>query len=367
MAPVSARNRATIAVLTALTVLLSACSQPSATENPIATEPSSTAENDNEVVVEPSPTVVTTPTAAPTPEPTPSIADAELADVIELSAGERVIDASGNAVAVHSVTRLPLELVGSQVPVFDDRGDILTGDLAALDISWCSGTDPGAGTVEFDLVDDLEQALTNAPGLDAAFAPVAPGFALPDAGDCIRGWLAVSASSPASNVARYLRSATDQDGSTERVLFQWTVDVTEPDTDDALVIGQTVTFNNGPLIGTSVELLGWSELLDAESPVAGARLVAVRLQVCTETEDWPEFGLSVEGWNLIAPVDPRDRLGADPLAALTGVCTEGWLEFAAPLGTAPSGFFISDGRDPIDGFALFSLAGAAVAPPDADS
>lgn len=321
---------------------------------------------------EPTRSVVAVATPPPTvaPTPTPSLEDDDLASITTLEAGEQVVDAAGDLLAVHALRRAPQAL-----------GDGLAGNadtIAALDVSMCAAgefAESQAGSIEFQLVADARTRLGSSPAIDLGHAVIAPAFAIPDPGECRRGWLAVSDPAPAAagdgvdaevGVGRYVLARLGTSG-LERHVYQWQV----PDADlstlqsaaeDAFRIGQVVTFNEGPLVGTTVEFDGWAELIDEPAP-DGRRLVGVAVEVCTATEDWPEFGITIDGWNLTGPLDPGDRLGADPLDPLSGKCFADWVEFAVPLGQVPSGFFVSDGVDPVNGFAQWTFEGAAINPP----
>lgn len=309
-------------------------------------------------------TVVVTPPPTVTSVPIPTLADDDTDSITTVEAGSLVTDAAGNQVAVHAVRALPAELL------VRPEDQVRIGQAAAIDISMCRAATfatADAVSVEFAVVDADDTPLSIVGSLPGTVPLIAPAFALPEPGACARGWLAVRVDTSDAAVGRYVMG-TDGEAGIERHVYQWTDLLADADLDageQLFVRGETVTFNDGPLIGTTVELQGWAELIGAESP-AGTRQVGVRVEVCAATEDWPEFGLAVNGWNLVAVADPADRLGADPLAPLTGNCFEDWVEFAVPLGQRPTGFSVSDGIDPVDGFAAWSLVGAAIDAPTID-
>lgn len=309
-------------------------------------------------------TVVATPPPSVTIPPTPTLADDLVASVTTVDAGSLITDPAGNQIAVHAVRELP------QALLVRPEDQLRIGQAAAIDISMCRAgafAPADAASVEFAVVDTVERPLTNLDPLPGAVPLVAPGFAVPEPGTCSRGWLAVHVDTQGAQVGRYVIAVGGDDG-IERHVYQWSDLSNDSELDPADQLfgrGETVTFNDGSLVGTTVRLLGWAELLDAESP-AGTRQVGVLAEVCPATEDWPEFGLGVDGWNLVQVADAGDRLGADPLAPLTGSCFEDWIEFAVPFGQRPTGFTVSDGVDRLDGFAAWTLEGAAIDAPTLD-
>lgn len=321
-----------------------------------AAEPTADTTGTEVAVVTPSPTVTST--------PIPTLADDETASVTNVSAGALVTDAAGNQIAVHAVRELPPDLL------VRPEDQVRIGQASAIDISMCRAgafATADAVSVEFAVVAAGDTPLTSIAPLPGAIPLVAPGFALPDPGGCARGWLAVHVDSQAADIGRYVMAVATDEG-TERHVYQWSGLAVDAEIDPGGQLferGEIVTFNDGPLIGTTIELQGWAELIGAASP-ADTRQVGVRVEVCTATEDWPEFGLAVDGWNLVDVADPGDRLGADPLAPLSGNCFDGWLEFAVPFGQRPTGFSASDGIDRLDGFAAWTLAGAAIDTPPVD-
>ncbi len=296
-----------------------------------------------------------------TSRPELTLADDAVDSVTTVAAGSSVTDAAGNQVAVHAVRLLPQELL------VRPEDQVRIGQVAAIDISMCRAGAFATGdavSVEFAVVDREDRPLTALDPLAGALPLIAPGFAVPEAGTCARGWLGVRIEAATGQVGRYVLAVAGDDG-VERHVYQWSGIPADGDIDPAGQLferGETVTFNDGPLVGTTIRFQGWAELLDAQSP-AGTRQVGVLTEVCAATEDWPEFGLGVEGWNLVPVGDPADRLGADPLAPLSGSCFEGWLEFAVPFGQQPTGFTASDGIDRVDGVAAWTLDGAAIEGP----
>ncbi len=305
-------------------------------------------------------TTVVTPPPSVTSAPVPTLDDDPTASVTTMEAGSIVTDAAGNQVAVHAVRALPADLL------VRPEDQLRIGQAAAMDISMCRSGALATGdavSIEFAVVEADNAPLTSLDPLPGTVPLVAPGFDLPEPGACSRGWLAVHVDSADGDVGRYVLVLSGDDG-IERHVYQW-AELVDGDIDPAEQLferGETVTFNQGPLIGTAIELQGWAELIGAQSP-AGTRQVGVLVEVCTATEDWPEFGLAVDGWNLVTVADPSDRLGADPLAPLTGSCFEDWVEFAVPFGQRPTGFTASDGIDRIDGVAAWTLERAAIDAP----
>lgn len=350
----SVGNMGLWAALACMLVLVAGCSSgPQRIPVPVA-EPTVDPAGVENAVVTPSPTV--------NPTPVPTLDDDPIDSVTTVEAGSVVTDAAGNQIAVHAVRTLPPELL------VRPEDQVRIGEAAAMDVSMCrSGAlaTADAASIEFAVVDADDAPLTSLDPLPGAIPLVAPGFDLPQPGACSRGWIAVHVASDTGDVGRYVIVVDgDGDDGTERHVYQWS-ELAEGDLDPAEQLferGETVTFNKGPLVGTTVVFRGWAELIGAQSP-AGTRQVGVLLEVCTATEDWPEFGLGVDGWNLITVADPSDRLGADPLAPLSGGCYEDWVEFAVPFGQRPTGFTASDGIDRVDGVAAWTLERAAIDAP----
>jgi len=124
-----------------------------------------------------------------------------------------------------------------------------------------------------------------------------------------------------------------------------------------------VTFNDGTLEGTTVVVDGWAEFIGVESSIEGARVVGVSVSYCPATGRLPEFGLAVDGWNLVAPLAESDLLGGRTADDVTTECFEGWLEFDVPYGGIPTAFFASDGVNVTTGYAEWSLADGALPAP----
>ena len=309
-------------------------------------------------------TPVVTPPPTVTSAPIPTLADDATDSVTNVDPGTLVTDAAGNQVAVHSIRPLPQDLL------VRPEDQIRIGRVSALDISMCrAGTfaTADATSVEFAVADDVSSPLSNLEPLPGTEPLVSPGFAIPEPGECARGWLAVRVANLDGRVGRYVITVASDEGA-ELHVYQWSELAVDGDLDAGEQLferGETVTFNDGALVGTTVHLQGWAELIGAQSP-AGTRQVGVLVEVCPATEDWPEFTLAVDGWNLVPVADPGDRLGADPLAPLSGSCFEDWVEFAVPFGQRPTGFSVSDGIDRLDGFAAWTLDGAAIDPPAID-
>jgi hypothetical protein len=311
-----------------------------------------------------------------------TIRDEALAALVDLDAGEQVQDGVGDLIAVYAVAPWPDGFTAlssdarAQFPFVDviDPALVVDHDLYAVDIGMCAaGVNAGdGGTVDVYIHGDPDDPLATADSVNrAAFGtePVPlPGFTFPSAGECARGWLPVYWDQPqAPGTVRYVLTAPGADGELERSVYQWSVAPTAGDGPAAGMepfgIGQTVTFNVGPLQDSTVVVDGWSELVDTQSPIDGTRVVGVSLTVCPAGSEWPVFGLALDGWNLAMPLDPGNRLGAESVDSIAGNCFDGWLDFAAPFGTTPTGFTASDGVDFVDGFAEWSLDGAALATP----
>lgn len=315
------------------------------------------------------------------PEPTAAPQLADFVDGVEtLEAGEQVQDAQGNLVSVYGVRAWPdsfEQLSDEAQAAFSFPSDVAAlrdpaTRLVGLDVGMCAAgvASQGFATAEFYVHDDATELLSTDPVLDRevfAETPVAsPGFSVPAPGTCRRGWLPVLRSDdglPA--VARYvLVSRQSATAEPEQWVYQWQIDSTDTiEADDFFGVGQTVTFNDGRLDGTTVKVDGWAELVDVASPVDGTRRVAVSLNYCPRSTTLPTFGLAVDEWNLVEPDVGDPLLGAALETDPTGRCYTGWLQFAVPFGGVPTGFFVSDGSDPINGFAQWSLEGAALAAP----
>jgi len=319
-----------------------------------------------------------------------TLADQDVvADVIDLDAGAQVQDLQGNLIAVHGFVQWPTAFADlsdetqTSYPFFGDADAAAdpTTELGVLDVSMCSaGIDAaGFGTAEFfvhaDKTDVLSQDRVRDRGLLTRHPVVAPGFFFPSSATCTRGWLPVIWSGDqAPSTARYVlttrKSAADD---AERHVYQWDISdaernsVDEPrgggssaaelDADDATVFraGQTVTFVAGSLADTTVQVSGWSELVGTESELEGTRVVGIALTVCASAAKIPEFGLSVDGWN-IARTETEIVVGDDG-------CFDDWVWFVVPFGGVPTGFFASDGANPMTGYAAWSLDGAALPAP----
>ena len=372
-----------IAALT-LAIMATACSEasrptvqeptavPGATED--AAEPGATEGPDTARTVPPAPTSSTT-DAAPVP-----IAD-QVDARFDLAAGEQIEDEQGNLISVYGVAVWPQAYVEvdpfqrADVELFGDSETAwaASGPPVALDVGICApsatGRVPDASAdfiVSADAEDpDLEPTAASRP--EATHPLVEPMLVLPEAAQCSRGWILVAGDSAGDpRFARYLLSLQpDEDGEVERYLYQWEVDSTPVrEAGGQARPGQTVTFNDGPLAGVTVQLEGWAELVDRDAPAPDTRLVGVSAEICTgENGRWPEFGLAIDGWNLASRIVPAEGFGAAEPAPQGETCSEGWLEFAVPLGARPTAFFASDGADPIAGFASWSLTGGALPTP----
>jgi len=334
--------------------------------------------------------------ASETPDPTatavpPTLADADLASVTDLGVGVQVQDEQGNLIAIYGFAEWPQPFADlsnetqAEFPFFGDVEALVdpVTELMVLDVGICSaGIDASAfGTAEFFVHGAPDEVLSEDPVLDrgvlASHPVVQPGFDFPSAAECARGWLPVLWSSPEPPAtARYvLTTRASASADIERHVYQWDIGgevlnapaevADDVDLSDELFSpGQTVTFNQGPLAETTVVVDGWSELVGAESGVDGTRLVAVSLTFCPSSVRLPEFGLAVDGWNLLAPRTGSDLLGARAAGDPSQNCFDGWLEFEVPYGGVPTGFFASDGASATLGYAEWTLDGAALAPPE---
>lgn len=313
-------------------------------------------------------------------------------EIVDLVAGQQYTDAQGNLVVIYGIASWPetfTDLPAASRPgfAFSSPFDVLGDsqlDLVALDIGMCaagiglSDTAPaGFGTVEFFVHDSPTAPLSNDPIVDRSMViahPVAgSGFEFPAQSSCARGWLpVVRASDRSPTVARYvLTNRTSSTAPIERHVYQWEVDAVGRDLTDStaasevvFAAGQTVTFNEGPLAETTVVVDGWAELVGQQAALGGTRLVAVSLSFCPSGDRLPEFGLAVDGWNLIAPERGSDLLGAQTAGEPTQSCFDGWLRFAVPFGAVPTGFFASDGLNADTGYAFWTLDGAALPAPE---
>lgn len=310
----------------------------------------------------------------------PTLVDDGLAEIVEIDAGEQVEDAQGNLIAIYGFARWPDPYANlpagtrTNFPFVVDINDVTAAStVVALDVGMCTAgiNAEGFGTVEFALAANPADPLLTAAGLSQTIVTrhsvVSPGFTFPPTGECERGWLPMVWSGdddPA--VARYLLSnRSSSDAAVEQHLYQWsidTVDITRSELQFSA--GETVTFNDGQLADTTVTVQGWAELVGRPSLLEGTRPVAVSVSFCPASVRLPDFGLGADDWNLIAPVDAGDGLfGALAAGDPSGDCFEGWLEFAVPHGAVPTSFFASDSRDPVVGYAEWTLENAALAPP----
>lgn len=361
--PALGKKIAGLALIAAVAV---GCSSTPEREPVAQPTPEPTATTEEVAVVEQPPTVV--PTAIPT------LDDDLPGSVTNSAAGTRIEDVAGNLVAIHGLQRRPEGLEDLEMGDLFGRTETVLSEvpIGLLDISWCSPGEFAGGEQVLAIAVAVEPSIDVPIGTSSArsfdHALVDPQFEVPMPGTCSRGWLPVSLDrSGEAPIARYVLEATGEDGPVKHV-YQWRLTGPAPlqvggPPESDFGPGQVVSFSEGPLADTTVTYRGWAEVVGAESPLPETRVVGVLVEVCPATEDWPEIGLGIEGWNLLGPIDPADRLGADPLAPLSGSCFEDWAEFAVPFGLRPSAFFVSDGIDPVDGFASWPLDGTAIAPP----
>jgi hypothetical protein len=377
----------------ALVLLGAACSSSESTQAPVATpEPSEVqADSDGSADSEDqSETVETADASIPSAVPEPTLADQDVAIVVDLQAGQQVKDAQGNLIAIYGIAEWPEPFAAlsdqaqADFPFFSDVQAVVdpASKLVVLDVGMCAaGIDfTGFGTAEFFVHESSTEALSTDPvlnrGVPAQHPVVRPGFGFPSPAECRRGYLPVLWSGDqAPQVARYvLATRATASANIERHVYQWeldfaAIDDAQPDTDpvesqdESFGIGQTVTFNQGRLTDSTVVVDGWAELIGAASSIEGTRLVAVSLDLCPASLSLPEFGLGVDNWNIVAPMD-QDVLGAAVALDPTGNCFDGWLEFAIPFGSVPTAFFASDGANASTGYAEWSLVDAALAAPE---
>jgi len=379
----------------ALLVLLASCSpgepvRPDSTPSTVTppaetpTEDPSTAEQGEEPQASET-AEVQEPTAEPAVStPRLRVGEDEVVEIVDLAQAEQLVDAQGNLVTVYGIAAWP-DAFEALPGTSRTRFDFVSGysglndttiDLVALDIGMCAaGIDAtGFGTVEFYAHDDPTVAISKDPVRNRAVntdQPIAEAaFSLPAPATCDRGWLPVfSNTGEAPTTARYvLTNRPTSSSPIERHVYQWDLsgfDVGASDDASSSVedgdpfdMGQTVTFNEGLIKGTSVTVTGWAELVGTASEDEGTRTVAVLVSFCPSSAQLPEFGLAVDGWNLIAPVSVLGD--ADPATS----CAEGWLPFDVPFGAAPTGFFATDGANVETGYAYWSLEGAALPAPE---
>lgn len=373
----------------ALVVLGGACSSRQPTDAAVAApEPSEVQANsvDSEDLSE---TVETVDEPTPTAVPEPTLADQGVASIVDLQAGQQVEDAQGNLIAIYRIAEWPEPFAAlsdqaqADFPFFGDVQAVVDpgSKLLVLDVGMCAaGVDfNGFGTAEFFVHESLTEGLSTDPvlnrGVQARHPVVRPGFGFPSPAECRRGYLPVLWSGDqAPHVARYVLATRATAGADiERHVYQWELDVATIDDaqsdadpvesqDESFGIGQTVTFNNGRLTDSTVVVDGWAELIGAASSIEGTRLVAVSLDFCPAASSLPEFGLGVDNWNIVAPMD-QDVLGAAAALDPAENCFDGWLEFAIPFGSVPTAFFASDGANANTGYAEWSLVDAALSAP----
>lgn len=378
-----------LCVLLLLTFAAIACSTDTASE-PTTTAPDSTPAESSDSNEEQDEQVETTTDPGPTAVPEPVLGDENLASVTNLRVGEQVQDAQGNLIAIYGIAEWPATFAAlsdtSQTgfPFFGDVQAVAdpSAQLVVLDVGMCAaGLDVnGFGTAEFFVHQSATEMLSTEPVLNRGVLTrhpvVRPGFGFPSPAECERGFLPVLWGGDSPGIARYvLATRASASADIERHVYQWDLDVVDiaaldqaevvdaADPDDVqFAAGQTVTFNQGRLEATTIEVDGWAELVGAESPIEGTRKVAVSVEYCPASDRLPEFGLGVDGWNIVAPIGDVS-LGADQNEDPTTTCFDGWLEFAIPFGSVPTGFFASDGANADTGYAEWSLLGAAVPAP----
>ena len=326
----------------------------------------------------------------PTAVPQQTLADDDVTTVTNMEAGDQVEDVHGNLIVIYGVVEWPRafdalsDAAHTDFPFSGDAADVADpqSELVALDVGMCAAglSATGFGTAEFFVHESLNERLSNDPILGrevlARHPLVRPAFEFPPPAVCSRGWLPVVLSGEqAPTVARYVLTARNSaSADLERHVYQWglrdlgadalsTATSSEADTlDEPFTAGQKVTFNQGLLDDTTVVVDGWSELVGVGSPIDGTRLVAVSVNICPASQRLPEFGLGVDGWNIVAPVGGEllDALdAADPAAS----CMQGWVEFAVPFGVVPTAFFVTDGVNATTGYAEWTLVTAALPAP----
>lgn len=287
---------------------------------------------------------------------------------------EPVRDRHGNLLAVHAISAWPASFARLQ-PI--GRGDIsLMGPLdeafgsatsmAAIDLSVCART---LGDVD---VADTTGTFTvgNGPAVpserdgngsfESSDSSLQPGFVWPSVGACSRGWLAVATTADLTSdlYAHYWPSGDDAG---QGVLAWQAPLVTGPTGANSFAAGETITFNAGTLAGATVVIDGWAELVEASEGPVGTRPVGMLAQTCPSSSgEWPEIGLSVDGWNL-AEASSRVVDGLDPLSASPDACDTGWLVFDVPHGGVVTGAFVAERADTPG--AHWSLLGSAIADP----
>jgi len=367
-------------------VLLGAqCSSSESTDAALATPQAVEAQADSGDSDDQNETVATAgePTSAAVAAPT--LADEDVASVLDLQPGQQVEDAQGNLIAIYGLAEWPEPFAAlsdraqAGFPFFGDVQAVVdpASRLVVLDVGMCAaGIDfTGSGTAEFFVHESSTEALSTDPVLDrgvqARHPVVRPGFGFPSPAECRRGYLPVLWSGEqAPQIARYVLATRATAGADiERHIYQWELDVVAIDAadpvksqDESFGIGQTVTFNKGRLTDLTVVVDGWAELIGVASSIEGTRLVAVSLDFCPASSSLPEFGLGVDNWNIVAPMD-QDVLGAAAALDPAENCFDGWLEFAIPFGSVPTAFFASDGANASTGYAEWSLVDAALEAP----
>ena len=273
-------------------------------------------------------------------------------------------DASGNEITVHGWAPWP-----NQMALFDpyddaEREESLYGNvehaadpgsgLWAIDVEVCAAGDEVGGFWEFVAASGEGEIANVEPQI------LSPVFRWPAAGACARGWQGLEAPGAQSPVSvRYVGGVSDT--------LEWPLGeaVVPPpaEADWVLPAGQAVQLPE-PLDGWTVTVQGWTEVGDtsAESPpsggsyaqpIEGSRLIAALVDWCYELETEggrpvPTFGVQIDGWNLMgdflrgSPWGP----GFQPLeVAPAPGCASGWVAFEVPLGSVPSGVFVSDNNN----------------------
>jgi len=301
----------------------------------------------------------------------------------EIPAGNAISDHEGNQLTIHQWSPWPETL--NALDPFANPDIALFGDLAfsqpnaslvALDVEVCASDDQPD---DQELFRSRFQALS----ADAATASlsqsvadpragmvfqqvVSPQFVWPNAGECARGWQAIVWDGEAPpDVIRYTGVSTDAANFGGRHLYDWeagsAVDTIDPE-GVAVPPGVVATFGSGSLNGWAVNYLGWARVPDTEDGVAangvpytqtfaGTELVAVQAEICAgERSVIPSIGLQIDGWNLVQPFRRGAPWGpgfAELAMPTTGECAEGWVPFAIPVGSTPTGFFVTDSFDPV--------------------
>lgn len=329
--------------------------------------------------------------------PVPDVNPGRVVAVEESPLGSPQVDVHGNSINVHGWARWPGSI--ADLDPFGEGelnfvGELAVGrepgvSIAAVDVEVCASQDQAIGTellqarfglsAEPTLADQTDSDLRTAMVLQPV---VQPAFMWPAAGECERGWQALTWAGSALPTRVGFTAVSMAEGSFgDRWVYEWLLGEAGP-ISSVEPSDERLLFVEGPHRGWEVSFLGWSEVpattgtRDARNreyfqPREGQRLVATLIEACAppgdlgSAGDLPVFALQVQGWTLIAPAPAGEVWGPGygPLAVpAADECTRGWIPFEVPEAVGVSGLFATDSYLLGRPYASWSF-GAPMSPP----